>query len=158
MTSYHMRSPDSNPTCLLTEMASTIVVLSFKTHARGIHLYEVDCCRLRSGSEVILRRQPSRYDLNVVDLLILHSGPAKWICKVYGALGQGSCSFHDPSAIWLHGSYRFGKVSSCCCGLNLMFSGAATGSPYIVFISTSGIYIYIYIYIICIPTRNPIAQ
>ena len=77
MTSYHMRSPDSNPTFLLTEMASIIVVLSsFKTHARGIHLYEVDCCRLRSGSEVILRRQPSRYDSNVVDILILHSGPA----------------------------------------------------------------------------------
>ena len=48
------------------------------------------------------------------------------------------------------------------------FLGAAAGSPYIVFISTSGmlrssdiyyiyiiyIYIYIYIYIICVPTRN----
>ena len=40
------------------------------------------------------------------------------------------------------------------------FLGAAAGSPYIVFISTSGmlrssdIYIYIYIYIIRVPTRN----
>ena len=36
--------------------------------------------------------------------------------------------------------------------------GAACGSPYIVFISTSGMLrssdIYIYIYIICVPTRN----
>ena len=39
-----------------------------------------------------------------------------------------------------------------------MFLGAAIGSPYIVFISTSGMLrssdIYIYIYIICVPTRN----
>ena len=40
----------------------------------------------------------------------------------------------------------------------LLFLGAATGSPYIVFILTSGMLrssdIYIYIYIICVPTRN----
>ena len=38
------------------------------------------------------------------------------------------------------------------------FLGAAAASPYIVFISTSGMLrssdIYIYIYIICVPTRN----
>ena len=38
------------------------------------------------------------------------------------------------------------------------FLGAATGSPYIVFISTSGMLrssdIYIYIYILCVPTHN----
>ena len=42
--------------------------------------------------------------------------------------------------------------------ISRIFLGAATGSPYIVFISTSGMLrssdIYIYIYIIRVPTRN----
>ena len=49
--------------------------------------------------------------------------------------------------------FLYGK--SCDCH---NFLGAATGSPYIAFISTSSMLhssdIYMYIYIICVPTRN----
>ena len=49
-----------------------VVVLSFSAQARGIRLYEVDCRCLVIGNPVIVRRNPSRYDRNAVDLLIPH--------------------------------------------------------------------------------------
>ena len=42
----------------------------FTTQAKGIRLYEVDCNRVRVGMTVMLRRNPSRYDYNAVDLII----------------------------------------------------------------------------------------
>lgn len=58
-------------------VGDVVVVLSFSAQARGIRLYEVDCRHLVIRNPVVVRRNPSRYDRNAVDL-ILH----RFSCKL----------------------------------------------------------------------------
>lgn len=53
-------------------VVSDVLLLSFTSQARGIRLYEVDCRRLEPGMNVTLRRSPSHYDVNAVQLFIKH--------------------------------------------------------------------------------------
>ena len=68
MMSCHMRSRCEYDGC--TYRAPSIALNTFITQAKGIHLYDMDCRRVLVGMEVLLRRNPSHYDLNAVDLLV----------------------------------------------------------------------------------------
>ena len=93
MTSGHAQSHAPLQALMaISRTERSLKLAQFITQAKGIRLYEVDCSRVQVGMTVILRRSPSRYDINAVDLLVtsLHGN------LFFGHLAKEAAQFISP--------------------------------------------------------------